>query len=218
MGKRVLVIDFDPQGSASLHFGVRDTGEGFLQALEKTIALPVQATAVPGIDLVASGPALSLAAERFSGVLGAELFSRCLTRTQGEWEVFLIDCPPSSGILTMSALRVSRHVVIPVEANQLALYGLDQMMAALESMRRENHAPNVLGIVACRANPRRRVHREIMADLEKRFPGKMAPFVRENVALAEAPAHGQPVTLYAPSSKGAEDYHQVAQWLLQRWS
>jgi chromosome partitioning protein len=218
LGKRVLVIDFDPQGSASLHFGVREPGERLLQAMEKTIALPVLPTGTQGVDLVPSGPALSRAAERFSGVLGAELFNRCLARTHGDWEVFMIDCPPSSGILTMSALRVSRYVMIPVEANQLALHGLHQMIETLDSMRRENHGPNILGVIACRANPRRRVHREIMADLEERFPGKMAPFVRENVALAEAPAHGQPVTVYAPSSNGAEDYRQVAQWMLQRLS
>jgi chromosome partitioning protein len=115
----------------------------------------------------------------------------------------------------MSALRVSKHVVIPIETNRLALNGMDQLIETLDSMRRENHHPEILGIIACRANPRRRVHREMMADLERRFPGKMAPFVRENVALAEAPAYEKPVTLHAPCSNGAEDYRRVAQWLLK---
>src|SRR5208283_947109 len=70
MGKGVLVIDIDPQGSASLHFGVRDKGTGFLHALERTVAAPVISTAVKGVDLIPSGPALSEAAQRFSGVLG----------------------------------------------------------------------------------------------------------------------------------------------------
>jgi chromosome partitioning protein len=110
---------------------------------------------------------------------------------------------------------VSRHVVIPIETNRLALNGLDQMLDTLDSMRRESHRPEILGVIACRANPRRRVHREIMADLERRFPGKVAPFVRENVALAEAPGREQPITLYAPYSNGAEDYRRVTQWLLK---
>ena len=76
MGKRVLVIDIDPQGSASLHFGVRDKGMGFLHAMERTVAAPVLPTAVRGVDLIPSGPALSEAAQRFSGVLGAELLAR----------------------------------------------------------------------------------------------------------------------------------------------
>ncbi|MFZ2446037.1 MAG: ParA family protein [Syntrophobacteraceae bacterium] len=214
-GKRVLVIDLDPQGSASLHFGVRDNGKGFMLALERTVALPVRATSVEGVDLIPSGPSLAEAAQRFSGVLGAELFARCLARTQGDWDMVIIDCPPGPGILTMSALRVSQHLVIPIETSLLALNGLNQLIETLDGMRRENHHPDILGIIACRANPRLRVHKEIMAHLEKRFPGKMAPCVRENVALAEAPACEQPVTLYAPRSNGAEDYRQVARWMLK---
>lgn len=217
-GHRVLIVDFDPQGSASLHLGVRDGGERLLRALEKSSGLPVESTAASGVDLVPSGPALSAAIERFTGVLGTELFCRCLARTQGDWDWFFIDCPPSSGVLTMGALRASQWVVIPVEANRLALNGLNQLTETLDAMGRDHQAPAILGIMACRANPRRRVHREIMEELESRFPGRLAPPVRENVALAEAPAAGQPVTRYAPASKGAEDYRQVADWLLQRLS
>ncbi len=148
-------------------------------------------------------------------MLGAELFARCLERTQGDWDLVIIDCPPGPGILTLSALRVSKHVVVPIETNRLAINGLEQLIGTLDSMRRENHHAEILGIIACRAHPRRRVHRESMADLERRFPGRLAPFVRENVALAEAPAHGKPVTLYAPGSNGAEDYRRVTQWLLK---
>ena len=215
-GKRVLVIDIDPQGSASLHFGVKDKGTEFLHALERTVAAPVLPTVVRGVDLIPSGPALSEAAQRFGGVLGAELLVRCLARTQGDWELVIIDCPPGPGILTTSALRVSQHVVIPIETNRLALNGLDQMIETLDSVRRQNRHPGILGIIVCRANPRRRIHRETMADLERRFPGRMAPFVRENVSLAEAPAQGKPITLYAPDSNGAEDYRRVTQWLLER--
>jgi chromosome partitioning protein len=215
MGKRVLVIDIDPQGSASLHFGVKDKGMGFMQAMERTVAAPVLPTAVGGVDLVASGPSLSEAAQRFGGVLGAELFARCLARTQGDWELVIIDCPPGLGVLTMSALRASRHVVIPIETNRLALNGLDQLIETLDSMGSENHRPRILGVIACRANPRRRVYKEIMTDLETRFPGRIAPFVRENVSLAEAPARGKPVNLYAPSSNGARDYRRVTEWLLK---
>jgi chromosome partitioning protein len=216
MGKRVLVIDLDPQGSASLHLGVPNSGRELLQALEKTIALPVTPTGARGVDLIPSGPALSTAAQKFSGTLGAELLGRSLVRTPGDWDLSIIDCPPSSGILTTSALLVSQYVVIPIEANRLGLNGLDQLIGILGSIRGDKHQVDILGILACRANPRRRVHKEIMEDLERKFPGRMAPFVRENDKLAEAPAHGQPITLYAPNSKGAEDYRLAAEWLLKR--
>jgi len=218
MGKRVLVVDIDPQASASLHFGVRDNGMEFLQAIERTVAAPVRPTAVTGVDLIPSGPSLSAAAQRFGGVLGAELFARCLSRTQGDWDIVIIDCPPGPGLLTVSALRVSHHAVIAVETSRLAMNGLDQLMGTLDSLRNENLRIGILGIIVCRANPRRRVHKEIMADLESRFPGRISPFVRENVALAEAPSHEMPITLYAPFSNGAEDYRRVTEWLVQRLS
>ncbi len=216
MGKKVVVIDLDPQASASLHCGVRDSGWMLLHAMEKTVALPVVRTPMEGVDLVPSGPALATAVQRFSGMLGTELLSRCLARTSGDWEIAVIDCPPSLEIFTSSALLASRHVVIPVEANHLALNGLKQLMGTLDSMQERNHHVNLLGIIACRANPRRRIHKSVMAELEESFPGKTTPFVRENAALAEAPAHGQSITLFAPNSIGAEDYRSVARWLLER--
>ncbi len=212
-GKKVLLVDLDPQGSTGLHLGVRDDGGGILRALEKTTALPVVATAVSGVYLVPSGPALAGAAQKFTGAIGSELLRRCLMRTQGEWELLLIDCPPSSGILTVSALLVSRHVVIPTEANPLALNGLYQLLDVIASLERERLGPRLLGIIACRANPRLRIHRNIMKDLEEAFPGRLAPYVRENVAVAEAPLHGRPVTLHAPKSSGADDYRRVTAWL-----
>jgi chromosome partitioning protein len=215
-GRRVLVVDLDPQGSASLHFGVRSSGREFLQAMERTVALPVLSTVARGVDLVPCGPALSAAAQKFSGFLAADLLGRCLARTRGDWEFLLIDCPPSLGILTTSALIVSRQVVVPIEANHLDLNGLHQLIETLSSVSRQDHRIRLLGIIVCRAMPRRRLHREIMADLERTFPGDLAPFIRENVALAEAPSRGQPVILYAPHSNGAEDYRLTAEWLLER--
>jgi chromosome partitioning protein len=184
--------------------------------MEKTTALPFIPTAVSGVELVPSGPALSGAAQKFTGVLGADLLSRCLMRTQGDWELFLIDCPPSAGILTASALLVSGYVVIPIEANPLALNGMHQLIETLSSLKREDHGPCILGIIACRANPRLRVYRSVMTNLENVFPGKLAPYIRENVALAEAPSHGCPITLHAPNSIGAQDYRRATQWLLER--
>lgn len=215
-GMRVLVVDLDPQGSATLHFGVQDSGEAFLHAMEKTVALPVVRVPVGRVDLVPSGPALASAVQRFSGTLGMELLGRCLARTSGDWGIAVIDCPPSLEIFTLSALLAARHVVVPMEANHLALSGLKKLMVTLESMRHRNRTLSLLGIIACRANPRRRIHKLVMTELEESFPGKTTPLVRENAALAEAPAHGQSIIQFAPNSIGAEDYRNVSRWLLER--
>jgi chromosome partitioning protein len=139
--------------------------------------------------------------------------SRCLKRTQLGWSKVLIDCPPSLGILTLTALWASNHVVIPVEASFLAINGVTQMMDTIASLGAHHQGLTLGAIIPCRAHPRRRVHQEIMDLLEQRFPGKVSPAVRENAALTEAPGKGKPVISFASWSNGAEDYRQVASWL-----
>ncbi len=212
-GKDVLLIDLDPQGSATVHLGIRDDGSGLLYAMQNAVALPVVATGIERLALVPTGPIFAEARQRFSGVLATELLSRCFSRTKGAWDLAIVDCPPSLDMLTLNALRVSRHVVIPVEANRLALGSLRQTVETIVSARKDNRALEVLAIVVCRSHPRRRLHREVMAEIEKTFPGKVAPVVRENVSLAEAPGLGLPVALYAPDSSGTADYRAVSRWL-----
>ena len=216
MGKKVLIIDLDPQGSASLSCGVADDGNALLQALQKTTALPVQPTKATGVDLVPAGHVLAEARQKFSGIIGSELLPRCLKSTQGEWDFVIIDCPPSLGIFTQNALRTSAHVVIPVEANYLSYNGLCQMIKAVDSFRSQNPVLEIRAIIPCRAQPRRRIHEQFLAKLEELLPGGIGPTVRENVSLAEAPASGLPVILHYPYSNGAYDYRRVAQWLLGR--
>ncbi|RJX27104.1 MAG: ParA family protein [Desulfurivibrio sp.] len=213
LGRRVLVIDLDPQGSASVMLGVAADGEKLLLALQRTQALPVTRVAGAGIDLVAAGPELVKARQRFTGSLGAELLRRCLTQTAGDWEWIVIDCPPSLGILTHNALLASTEIIIPVETNFLAFAGINQMMETIRSMQSSNRDLALRAVIPCRVHSRRKIHQEFLARLNSLFPGKVAPAVRENVALAEAPAHGQPVLTYAPGSNGASDYRQVTRWL-----
>jgi chromosome partitioning protein len=216
MGKKSLVIDLDPQGSATSHLGAQSDGGQLLQAMLKAVALPVVRTGCSGVDLVPSGPLLAEARQRFSGAIGTELFSHSLRRTTGDWDCVIIDCPPGMEILTLNALRVSRHILVPVEANTLAMLGLQQMVETVELMRPHNPDLQVLAVLVCRAQPRRRIHGQMMSNLERAFPGKVAPVIRECVALAEAPSRGQPITLFAPNSRGATDYRSMVSWLLER--
>ena len=216
MGKSVLVIDLDPQGSASLSFGIDDDGSGLLQAMQRTSALPVVPTKAQGVDLVPAGHGLAEARQRFVGITANELLMRCIRNTEGTWDFVVVDCPPSLGILTMNALKASGHVVIPVEANYLAYHGLSQMIQAVNAFRSQNPVLTIRAIIPCRAQARRRIHGEFLEMMEKLLPGGVGPAVRENVSLAEAPGSGLPVVLYFPNSNGAHDYRRVAQWLLER--
>jgi len=215
-GREVLIIDLDPQGSATLHLGIRDDGSRLLHAMQNAVALPVTSTAIERLALVPSGPVFAEARQRFSGVLATELLSRSFSRTEGSWDLVIVDCPPSLDMLTLNALRVSRYVVVPVEANRLALESVRQTLETVALARKDNRAIEMTAIIVCRSHPRRRIHREIVDELEKTFPRKVAPVVRENVALAEAPGLGLPVAAYAPDSSGALDYQAVARWLWAR--
>lgn len=216
LGQRVLLVDMDPQGSASLFLGVEDDGTQLLEALQRTAALPLVKGVAAGVDLVPAGPRLFEAAQRLTVSLASELLSRCLARTQGQWDWVLVDCPPNMGVLTVTSLRAGSHALIPVEANWLATRGLDQLLNFFETLRHHVADVDIAAILPCRAQPRRRVHGQILAELETRFPGRVAPAVRETVALAEAPARGKPVIVSAPRSHGAEDYRAVARWLAEQ--
>ncbi len=215
-GREVLLIDLDPQGSATVHLGIRDNGSRLLYAMQNAVALPVTSTATERLSLVPSGPVFAEARQRFSGVLATELLARCFSRTEGPWDVVIVDCPPSLDMLTLNALRVSRYVAIPVEANRLALESVQQTLETVALARQDNRVLEMTAVIVCRSHPRRRIHREVVSELEKTFPDRMAPIVRESVSLAEAPGAGLPVGAYAPDSSGAADYRAVAQWLSAR--
>ncbi|MEA3547557.1 MAG: ParA family protein [Thermodesulfobacteriota bacterium] len=216
MGKKVLVVDIDPQGSASVSLGFHDSGGSILNAFKGAGSLPVVETKAPGVALVPSGPEFAEARHRFSGSIGSNILERCLRNTEGKWSWIIIDCPPTLEILTLNALNSSRHVIVPVEAHFLGLNGLNQIKTAVEAAGKKNKQLAIEAVVPCRAHLRRRVHREVMAELEKIFPGRVAPAVRENVSLAEAPGRGLPIILYAPKSIGAEDYKRVSRWLSKK--
>jgi chromosome partitioning protein len=214
-GYSALVIDLDPQGSASLALGFEDNGERLFQALQKTIPLPIEATMISGVDLVPAGPLLIGAWQRFAGALGKEILWQCLRYTDGSWDWIIVDCPPSMGVLTVAALHASNGVLIPVEATRLSVAGLHQMTATIDEIAREHRDRHLKlqAIIPCRTHIRRRIHGDIMLQLENAYPGLIGPLVRENAALAEAPAYGRPIITFASYSNGASDYRAVAEWI-----
>jgi chromosome partitioning protein len=217
-GETALVVDLDPQGSASSWLGQEADGAGALEALSDGVPLPLHDTVFERLQVVPGGTALASAERRLAGEIGAEhLLAEALGRTGGSWDWVFLDCPPSLGLLAVNALTAADAVLVPVEAHHLGLRGLVDSRRAVEAVqRRLNPRLEIAGVLPCRAHPRRTLHREVLEALEASFPGRVGPVIRENVSLAEAPAYGAPVTRYAPRSNGAADYRAAAYWLCER--
>ena len=220
-GHQVLVVDLDPQASASAWLGVKDGRRGLLEVFTDNgnLAALVRETGAGGVDLVPSSTWLAGVEKALAGEVGAELILReAMAELSELWDFILLDCPPSLGLLTVSALCAAREVLVPVEVSSMALAGLAGVIQTVDRVRdRLNPDLAVSEILVCRADARTNLSREVLERLRERF-GKlvMNTVVRETVRLREAWSFAQPVTTYDPRGRGAEDYRSAAAELLAR--
>ena len=220
--RRVLMVDLDPQHSATSWFGIENSGKGVMGIFMDGGSLldyiqPIEAS---GVD-VAPSSAWLVGVEKFlAGAVGAEtILKRQLSKLPKErWDYVLIDCPPTLGILTINALAAVRELLVPVEAHVMALAGLAQLLHTVEVVQeRLNPELEVSGVLACRVDNRTRHAREVVDMLRKRSGNLVyQTIIRENVRLAECPSFGKPITQYDPRSHGAEDYRALAQEVIHQ--
>lgn len=214
-GRKVLVLDMDPQASASLWFGLRDAGKELLQVLTGpgNLSDEIRPTGAPFVYMVPCSTWLASAERALADVPKPELILRKkLARLANDWDYCIIDCPPMMGVLSISALAAADEVLVPVEAHVLALAGLNQVLATIDVVRDTlNPALKLGGILACRVDRRTTHCGEVLEQLQARFPNQMyATIIRENVRLAEAPSFAKPITLYDRTSTGAQDHRDLA--------
>lgn len=215
-GRRVLVIDLDPQASTSAWFGITDVGKGLLDVFTDNAELSdqVQASSALGVDVIPSSTWLAGVEKALAGEVGAEtMLKRKLKKlSKDKWDYVLIDCPPTLGVLAINALAAAGEMLIPVEAHVMALGGVTQIIKTAEVVKdRLNDGLELTGIVACRVDGRTRHTQEVVEQLRTKF-GKLVykTVIRENIRLAEAPSYAQPITVYDTKSYGAEDYRALA--------
>jgi chromosome partitioning protein len=217
-GLRVLVIDLDPQGSATEWLGGRESSIGLVEFSAGGIRVSelVKTSTARGVDLVPTSPSLVPSSDESENHIGLAIV-RALQRLPDYWDLILVDTPPTLGYLSLAPLVASDHIVIPVEAHALAMPGVASVIASIERARRQvNTEVGLLGIIACRVNAT--VHtREVVARLRTQFGDVvLAHAVREAIRIAEAPALRLPITQYAPTSPVADDYRAVTRELLDR--
>lgn len=214
-----LLIDLDPQGNASSAYGVRDPETQVYDALIGACVMKdaTCATALEHLHLVPSGPDLVGAEIELVTIEEREFRLDRAIRAMGDaYELVLIDCPPSLGLLTLNALTAADAVLIPLQCEYYALEGLASLVETVDLVRSQlNPRLEIQGIVLTMADQRNNLARQVEAEVRSHFGDKVyRTRIPRNVRLSEAPSHGQPILLYDIHSKGAVAYVKLADELL----
>ena len=223
-GLRVLMADLDPQGHATLGFGCGPDGSDktIYDALTNpkiSISRIIVGTNVEGLKLAPSNVLLSGAELELSGVAGRHLvLGEQLRMVSSEYDVCVIDCPPSLGLLTLNALVASTDVIIPVQVNYYAMEGLKQLLETANIIRVHFHpcSVKILGLLLTFVENRIIFSRQIQQQMREYFGDLVFDTViHRTVRLAEAPSAGESVLTYAPGSRGAVEYMALAEEVIE---
>ena len=220
-GQRVLIIDLDPQANATSGLGISKDRAGTYGVLlkEQPIVDCITPTDIAGLDLLASGPDMAGAEVELVPLMAREFRLRqALRQSASAYDVVIVDCPPSLGLLTVNALAAGDGVVVPVQCEYYALEGLAQLLDTIEAVRRRlNERLEVLSIVLTMEDRRNRLSMQVIEEVRKHFPKLVARTrIPRTVRLAEAPSHGKPISVYDPSSRAAKAYGDLAREVEQR--
>ncbi len=215
LGLKVLLCDFDPQANATSGLGVEK------RKVKKNVYDVVingtdirEAIVTTGFgDVLPSTPDLAGAAvELMTMNPPAHQLAMALEKVKADYDIILIDCPPSLEMLTLNALAAAEGILIPVQCEYYALEGLSDLMSTLRMVKkRTNPSLDIFGVVLTMFDGRTNFSTQVAQEVRRHFPGKVfATVVPRNIRLAEAPSHGLPVTRYDRSSRGAQAYTALA--------
>jgi chromosome partitioning protein len=222
-GDRVLIVDLDPQGNASTGLGIpqaaRHHSSYDLLTGRSTLGEAVIPTRVPRLDIVPSTVDLSGAEIELVEHEGrTHRLDKALEGDESRWDVCLIDCPPSLGLLTINALVAANSILVPLQAEFFALEGLSQLLQTVERVRaRFNPELSILGVALTMYDRRNNLCAQVAEDVRACL-GKVVfdTVVPRNVRLSEAPSHGIPALIYDQRCLGSEAYMNLARELLAR--
>ncbi len=221
-GKRVLLVDVDPQGNATSGLGIdRKAVKASVYELLLEDMLPTQAmvdTPVKGLSVVPATIDLAGAEiELVPRISRENRLKKALHAVRDQFDFILIDCPPSLGLITLNALTAADSILIPIQCEYYALEGLTQLMDTFKLVREAlNPALEVEGVLLTMFDGRTNLSIQVVDDVKKFFRGKVyRSIITRNVRLSEAPSHGVPISMYDPRSKGAEAYTELAREVIE---
>ena len=208
LGKKVLLIDLDPQANLTISLGIQRQPVTIYESLRgESELVPFQYK--PNFDVITSSLDLSGAEMELVNEPGREFLLRSLFEPiQEEYDYVIIDCPPSLGLLTLNALTSSNFVYIPLQTEFLALQGVAKIKQVIDKVRfRLNKKLSIGGVIATMYDSRKVLNRDVVATIQKYFGDRVfETMIRNNVALAEAPAQRMDIFSYQPKCSGATDY------------
>ena len=220
-GKRVLIVDLDPQANATTGLGVnsRDLQESVYQVLCEVAAARdvIRAVDVPDLDLLPSSLALAGAEiELVSAFSREHRLARALAPIVGVYDLILLDCPPALGLLTINALVFARELLVPIQCEYYALEGLGQLTGNVDLVRSNlNPELSISRIVLVMFDGRTKLSEQVAGEVRAHFGDRVCnQVIPRSVRLAEAPSYGQPITLFDPTSRGAVAYRELAKEVL----
>lgn len=215
-GLRVLLVDIDAQSNASSGVGldVSSLEKGMYQVLVGQIPAreAIVQTQVQGLDMLPATVDIAGASVELVHMEEREFrLRKALEPLRDQYDVILIDCPPTLGLLTINGMVAADSVLIPVQAEYYALEGLGQLLQTVDLIREHLHPIEVLGAVVTMYDKRNTLSRSVLFDMHKHFPYSVCrTVIPRNVRLAEAPSFGKPITLYDPESAGGRSYRKLA--------
>jgi len=217
IGKKVLLIDADPQGNATSGVGVNkgDVHQCIYDMLidDVNIKEVIHQTKVENLDIVPATISLAGAEIELVSTISREVrMKHAIQEAKELYDFIIIDCPPSLGLLTINSLTAADSVIIPVQCEYYALEGLSQLLSTIRLVQKHlNEGLTIDGVLLTMFDARTNLGIQVIEEVKKYFQDKVyGTIIPRNVRLSEAPSHGEPIIIYDPRSRGAEVYLELA--------
>lgn len=222
-GKRVLTVDMDPQGNTSSGLGLdKDALKNTVYQLligDCSLEECLQKSAAKGVSVLPATVHLAGAEVELIGTAESQyILKKELDAVREQYDYILIDCPPSLNLLTINAMTAADSVLVPIQCEYYALEGLSQLMYTIRLVQKSlNPSLKIEGVVFTMFDTRTNLSLQVVENVKENFPEHIfRTMIPRNVRLAEAPSHGQPITIYDTRSAGAESYRKLAAELIKR--
>jgi len=223
LGQQVLLVDLDPQGNATSGYGLNKNQRELcvydVLLGDAEIEAVIEPVGIEGVFVVPATIQLAGAEIELVSAMSRETkLKSSLERVRADFDIIIIDCPPSLGLLTVNALTAAQGLLIPIQCEYYALEGLSKLLDSVRLVKTHlNPDLEVFGVVMTMYDSRTRLAAQVVEEVQDFFGDKVFKTkIPRTVRLSEAPSFGQPVTLYDPSGKGADAYRRLAEEVVQR--